>query len=168
EVFPSTLPTRRESSYAAWVSISVVCKNTCTVCMVPSLRGTEKDRRNGDVLAEVRDVFDSGAIDVKLLGQNVNEYDLEFGDREEFAKLLPACGDIDGLERVRFTSPHPTMFTDDVIEAMAETDNVMPQLHMPLQSGSDEVLRRMKRSYRGKKFLRILDQVRERSSEAAI
>ena len=168
EVFPSTLPTRRESSYAAWVSSSVGCNNTCTFCIVPSLRGKEKDRRPGDVLAEVRDVVDSGAIEVTLLGQNVNSYGVEFGDRGAFAKLLRACGDIDGLERVRFTSPHPAMFTDDVIEAMAETDNVMPQLHMPLQSGSDEVLRRMKRSYRGKKFLRILDQVRERIPEAAI
>ena len=168
EVFPSTLPTRRESSYAAWVSISVGCNNTCTFCIVPSLRGTEKDRRPGDVLAEVRDVVGSGAIEVTLLGQNVNSYGVEFGDRGAFAKLLRACGDIDGLERVRFTSPHPAMFTDDVIEAMAETDNVMPQLHMPLQSGSDAVLRRMKRSYRGRKFLGILDKVRDSIPEAAI
>ena len=168
EVFPSTLPTRRESSYAAWVSISVGCNNTCTFCIVPSLRGKEKDRRPGEVLAEVRDVVDSGALEVTLLGQNVNSYGVEFGDRGAFAKLLRACGEIDGLERVRFTSPHPAMFTDDVIEAMAETPNVMPQLHMPLQSGSDDVLRRMKRSYRSTKFLGILDRVRERIPEAAI
>ena len=168
DVFPSTLPTRRESAYAAWVSISVGCNNTCTFCIVPSLRGKEKDRRPGDVLAEVRDVVDSGAIEVTLLGQNVNSYGVEFGDRGAFAKLLRACGDVEGLERVRFTSPHPAMFTDDVIDAMAETDNVMPQLHMPLQSGSDDVLRRMKRSYRSKKFLGILDRVRERIPEAAI
>nr|WP_245823023.1 tRNA (N6-isopentenyl adenosine(37)-C2)-methylthiotransferase MiaB [Brachybacterium avium] len=168
EVFPSTLPTRRESVYAAWVSISVGCNNTCTFCIVPSLRGKEKDRRPGEVLAEVRDVVDSGAIEVTLLGQNVNSYGVEFGDRGAFAKLLRACGEIDDLERVRFTSPHPAMFTDDVIDAMAETTNVMPQLHMPLQSGSDAVLRRMKRSYRSKKFLGILDRVRERIPEAAI
>jgi tRNA-2-methylthio-N6-dimethylallyladenosine synthase len=105
---------------------------------------------------------------VTLLGQNVNSYGVEFGDRGAFAKLLRACGDVEGLERVRFTSPHPAMFTDDVIDAMAETGNVMPQLHMPLQSGSDDVLRRMKRSYRSKKFLGILDRVRERIPEAAI
>ncbi|ACU84903.1 tRNA-i(6)A37 methylthiotransferase [Brachybacterium faecium] len=168
EVFPSTLPTRRESAYAAWVSISVGCNNTCTFCIVPSLRGKEKDRRPGDVLAEVRDVVDSGAIEVTLLGQNVNSYGVEFGDRGAFAKLLRACGEIDGLERVRFTSPHPAMFTDDVIDAMAETPNVMPQLHMPLQSGSDKVLRRMRRSYRSRKFLGILERVRERIPEAAI
>ncbi|MDN5686238.1 MAG: tRNA (N6-isopentenyl adenosine(37)-C2)-methylthiotransferase MiaB [Brachybacterium sp.] len=168
DVFPSTLPTRRESVYAAWVSISVGCNNTCTFCIVPSLRGKEKDRRPGDVLAEVRDVVDSGATEVTLLGQNVNSYGVEFGDRGAFAKLLRACGEIDGLERVRFTSPHPAMFTDDVIDAMAETPNVMPQLHMPLQSGSDDVLRRMKRSYRSKKFLGILERVRERIPAAAI
>ncbi|MFC7466389.1 tRNA (N6-isopentenyl adenosine(37)-C2)-methylthiotransferase MiaB [Brachybacterium sp. GCM10030252] len=168
ETFPSTLPTKRESSYAAWVSISVGCNNTCTFCIVPSLRGTEKDRRPGEILAEVRDVVAAGANEVTLLGQNVNSYGVEFGDRGAFAKLLRACGDIDGLERVRFTSPHPAMLTDDVIEAMAETPNVMPQLHMPLQSGSDAVLRRMKRSYRSKKFLGILDRVREQIPEAAI
>ena len=168
EVFPSTLPTRRESSSAAWVSISVGCNNTCTFCIVPALRGKEKDRRPGDVLAEVRDVVESGALEVTLLGQNVNSYGVEFGDRGAFAKLLRACGDVEGLERVRFTSPHPAMFTDDVIDAMAETENVMPQLHMPLQSGSDDVLRRMKRSYRSKKFLGILERVRERIPDAAI
>ena len=168
EVFPSTLPTKRESAYAAWVSISVGCNNTCTFCIVPSLRGKEKDRRPGEILAEVRDVVDSGAIEVTLLGQNVNSYGVEFGDRGAFAKLLRACGEIDGLERVRFTSPHPAMFTDDVIDAMAETENVMPQLHMPLQSGSDRILKAMRRSYRSRKFLGILEKVRERIPEAAI
>src|SRR5699024_4179962 len=166
--FPSTLPTRRESAYAAWVSISVGCNNTCTFCIVPSLRGKERDRRPGDVLAEVRDVVDSGAIEVTLLGQNVNSYGVEFGDRGAFAKLLRACGEVDGLERVRFTSPHPAMFTDDVIDAMAETANVMPQLHMPLQSGSDAILKSMRRSYRSKRFLGILDKVRERIPHAAV
>ena len=168
EVFPSTLPTRRESVYAAWVSISVGCNNTCTFCIVPSLRGKEKDRRPGDVLAEVRQVVDTGAIEVTLLGQNVNSYGVEFGDRGAFAKLLRACGEVDGLERVRFTSPHPAMFTDDVIDAMAETPTVMPQLHMPLQSGSDRILKAMRRSYRSTKFLGILEKVRERIPEAAI
>ena len=112
--------------------------------------------------------MDSGAVEVTLLGQNVNSYGVEFGDRGAFAKLLRACGDIQGLERVRFTSPHPAAFTDDVIDAMAETPNVMPQLHMPLQSGSDRILKDMRRSYRSKKFLGILDRVRERIPHAAI
>ncbi len=168
EVFPSTLPTKRESAYAGWVSISVGCNNTCTFCIVPSLRGKEKDRRPGEILAEVQELVNQGALEVTLLGQNVNSYGVEFGDRGAFAKLLRACGDIEGLERVRFTSPHPAMFTDDVIDAMAETPNVMPQLHMPLQSGSDAVLKAMRRSYRSKKFLGILEKVREKIPHAAI
>ena len=168
ETFPSALPTKREQAYAGWVSISVGCNNTCTFCIVPQLRGKEKDRRPGDILAEVQALVDSGAVEVTLLGQNVNSYGVEFGDRGAFAKLLRACGDIQGLERVRFTSPHPAAFTDDVIDAMAETPNVMPQLHMPLQSGSDRILKDMRRSYRSKKFLGILERVRERIPQAAI
>lgn len=167
-VFPSTLPTKRESVFAGWVSISVGCNNTCTFCIVPSLRGKERDRRPGEILAEVGALVDGGAIEVTLLGQNVNSYGVEFGDRGAFAKLLRACGSIDGLERVRFTSPHPAAFTDDVIAAMAETPNVMPSLHMPLQSGSDAILRAMQRSYRSERFLGILDRVRAALPEAAI
>ena len=168
EVFPSTLPSKRESAYAGWVSISVGCNNTCTFCIVPSLRGKEKDRRPGEILAEIQALVDDGAVEVTLLGQNVNTYGVEFGDRGAFAKLLRACGDIEGLERVRFTSPHPAAFTEDVIEAMAETHNVMPQLHMPLQSGSDAILKAMRRSYRAEKYLGILDRVRQLIPEAAI
>ena len=168
EVFPSTLPSKRESAYAGWVSISVGCNNTCTFCIVPSLRGKEKDRRPGEILAEIQALVDDGAVEVTLLGQNVNTYGVEFGDRGAFAKLLRACGEIAGLERVRFTSPHPAAFTEDVIEAMAETHNVMPQLHMPLQSGSDAVLKAMRRSYRAEKYLGILDRVRELIPDAAI
>ena len=168
EVFPSTLPTRRDSAHSGWVSISVGCNNTCTFCIVPSLRGKEKDRRPGDILNEIRLLVEDGAIEVTLLGQNVNSYGVEFGDREAFGKLLRAAGEIDGLERIRFTSPHPAAFTDDVIDAMAETPSVMPQLHMPLQSGSDRILRAMRRSYRSEKFLGILDRVRAKIPNAAI
>jgi len=168
EVFPSTLPARRDSTHSGWVSISVGCNNTCTFCIVPSLRGKEKDRRPGDILSEIRMLVDDGALEVTLLGQNVNSYGVEFGDRLAFGKLLRAAGEIEGLERVRFTSPHPAAFTDDVIDAMAETPNVMPQLHMPLQSGSDRILKAMRRSYRSEKFLGILDRVRERMPHAAI
>jgi tRNA-2-methylthio-N6-dimethylallyladenosine synthase len=168
ETFPSTLPSKRENAYAGWVSISVGCNNTCTFCIVPSLRGKEKDRRPGEILAEIKALVADGVIEVTLLGQNVNTYGVEFGDRGAFAKLLRACGDIEGLERVRFTSPHPAAFTDDVIDAMAETPNVMPQLHMPLQSGSDSVLKAMKRSYRSERYLNILDTVRSKIPTAAI
>ncbi|MGO4257835.1 tRNA (N6-isopentenyl adenosine(37)-C2)-methylthiotransferase MiaB [Marmoricola sp. RAF53] len=168
DVFPSTLPTKRESAYAAWVSISVGCNNTCTFCIVPSLRGKEKDRRPGEILAEIEALVAEGVTEVTLLGQNVNTYGVEFGDRLAFGKLLRSCGGIAGLERVRFTSPHPSSFTDDVIAAMAETPNVMHQLHMPLQSGSDKVLRDMRRSYRADRFLGIIDRVRAAMPDAAI
>lgn len=168
ETFPSTLPTKRESSYAGWVSISVGCNNTCTFCIVPSLRGKEKDRRPGEVLAEIEALVADGALEVTLLGQNVNTYGVEFGDTLAFGKLLRAAGAIEGLERIRFTSPHPAAFTDDVIDAMAETPTVMPALHMPLQSGSDRVLKAMRRSYRSRKFLGILDRVRAQIPHAAI
>lgn len=179
DVFPSTLPTRRESTYAGWVSISVGCNNTCTFCIVPALRGKEKDRRPGDILSEVRALVDEGVLEVTLLGQNVNSYGVAFGDagepnrtrgggRSAFAELLRACGDIEGLERVRFTSPHPKDFTDDVIAAMAETPNVCHSLHMPLQSGSDDVLKAMRRSYRAERYLGIISKVRAAMPDAAI
>ncbi|MGA8047299.1 MAG: tRNA (N6-isopentenyl adenosine(37)-C2)-methylthiotransferase MiaB [Dermatophilaceae bacterium] len=168
ETFPSTLPTRRDSAYAAWVSISVGCNNTCTFCIVPALRGKEQDRRPGEILAEIEALVAQGVVEVTLLGQNVNTYGVEFGDRLAFGKLLRACGQIEGLERVRFTSPHPAAFTDDVIEAMAQTPNVMPSLHMPLQSGSDRVLKAMRRSYRSERFLGIIDRVRSHMPDAAI
>ncbi len=172
--FPSSLPAARDSAYAAWVSISVGCNNTCTFCIVPALRGKEVDRRPGDILAEVGSLVDQGVLEVTLLGQNVNAYGVSFADPETprdrgaFAALLRACGTIDGLERVRFTSPHPAEFTDDVIEAMAETPNICPALHMPLQSGSDRILKAMRRSYRAERYLGIIDRVRAAMPDAAI
>ncbi|KDE97858.1 (dimethylallyl)adenosine tRNA methylthiotransferase [Mycolicibacterium aromaticivorans JS19b1 = JCM 16368] len=172
--FPSTLPAARESAYAAWVSISVGCNNTCTFCIVPALRGKEVDRRPDEIVAEVQSLVDQGVLEITLLGQNVNAYGVSFADpgtprdRGAFAALLRDCGRIDGLERVRFTSPHPAEFTDDVIEAMAQTPNVCPALHMPLQSGSDRVLRAMRRSYRAEKYLGIIDRVRAAMPHAAI
>ena len=168
ETFPSSLPAKRDSTFSAWVSISVGCNNTCTFCIVPTLRGKERDRAPEEILSEIRALVAEGVIEVTLLGQNVNTYGVEFGDKGAFAKLLRACGEIEGLERVRFTSPHPAAFTDDVIEAMAETPNVMPQLHMPLQSGSDKVLKDMRRSYRSDKYLGILDRVRAAMPHASI
>jgi tRNA-2-methylthio-N6-dimethylallyladenosine synthase len=168
ETFPSNLPTRRESPSSAWVSISVGCNNTCTFCIVPRLRGRETDRAPEAILAEIRTLVSAGVQEVTLLGQNVNNYGVEVGDRQAFAKLLRACGDIEGLRRVRFTSPHPKDFTSEVIAAMAETPNVMPSLHMPLQSGSNDVLRRMHRPYRRERFRGILAEVRAAMPDAAI
>ena len=153
--FPSQLPTDRASKVSSWVAISVGCNNTCTFCIVPTTRGKEHDRRPGDILAEIRQCVDEGAKEVTLLGQNVNSFGY-------------GIGEIEGLERVRFTSPHPAAFTDDVIAAMAETPNVMHQLHFPLQSGSDRILRAMRRSYRSAKFLDILRKIREAMPDAQI
>jgi len=168
EHFPSTLPARRFSAFTSWVSISVGCNNTCTFCIVPTLRGIEKDRPEADILKEIRALVEQGVIEITLLGQNVNAYGVDFGDRGAFASLLKNCGEIDGLERVRFMSPHPRDFTDDVIEVMASTPNVMPHLHMPLQSGSDRILQEMRRSYRSSRYLGILDRVRTAMPHAMI
>lgn len=131
EHFPSTLPARRFSAFSSWVSISVGCNNTCTFCIVPTLRGVEKDRPMADVLAEVRALVEQGVIEITLLGQNVNAYGVELGERGAFARLLKDVAAVDGLERLRFMSPHPRDFTDDVIEVMASAPVVMPHLHMP-------------------------------------
>ena len=168
EHFPSTLPSRRHSAFSAWVSISVGCNNTCTFCIVPALRGREKDRPADDILNEVRALVADGVTEVTLLGQNVNAYGVDFGDRTAFAKLLRECGKVEGLERVRFMSPHPRDFTDDVIESMAETPNVMPHLHMPLQSGSDRILQSMRRSYRVERYKGIIEKVRKAMPHSTI
>ena len=168
EHFPSTLPVKRDSAFSAWVSVSVGCNNTCTFCIVPQLRGIEKDRPAHEIMNEVRALVDAGVVEITLLGQNVNAYGVDFGDRGAFAKLLRQCGEVQGLERVRFMSPHPRDFTDDVIDAMAQTNNVMPHLHMPLQSGSDKILQAMRRSYRADRYLGIIEKVRQAMPEAAI
>ena len=171
EVFPSALPARREVRHHAWVSISIGCDNTCTFCIVPSLRGPEKSRRLGDIVAEVRGLTADGVREVTLLGQNVNSYGRDLVRRGEvagegrrnrtlFAELLHALGDVDGLERVRFTSPHPKDVTSDVFAAMRDVPNVCEQLHLPLQSGSDRVLRRMQRSYRSARYLDLVAEAR--------
>ena len=161
EHFPSTLPSKRFSAFSAWVSISVGCNNTCTFCIVPQLRGNEKDRDAADVVAEARALVEQGVIEITLLGQNVNAYGVDVGDRGAFAKLLREVGSIDGLDRLRFMSPHPRDFTDDVLAAMAETPTLMPHLHMPLQSGSDRILQAMRRSYRTDRYLGILERARK-------
>ena len=169
-VFPSALPARREVRHHAWVSIAIGCDNTCTFCIVPLLRGREQSRKLGEIVAEVRGLVADGVREVTLLGQNVNSYgrDLiragevaERGGRTLFAELLHALGDVVGLQRVRFTSPHPKDFTADVFAAMRDVPNVCEQLHLPLQSGSDRILRRMQRSYRAARYLDLVAEARE-------
>ncbi|MGQ0849820.1 MAG: tRNA (N6-isopentenyl adenosine(37)-C2)-methylthiotransferase MiaB [Actinomycetota bacterium] len=161
---PSSLPTRRELAHSAWVSIQVGCNNSCTFCIVPSVRGPEISRRPGDVLAEVRGLAQEGVVEITLLGQNVDTYgrDLAIDGRHRpiFADLLRQVGAVDGISRVRFTSPHPADFRQDVAEAMAQTDAVCEQLHLPVQSGSDRILAAMHRGYNTARYRERLAMAR--------
>jgi tRNA-2-methylthio-N6-dimethylallyladenosine synthase len=168
ETFPSALPAKREVRHHAWVSISVGCDNSCTFCIVPSLRGRERSRRMGEIVDEVRTLVADDVVEVTLLGQNVNSYGRDLAGASRFADLLRELGTVDGLERIRFTSPHPRDFTEQVLHAMAETPTVMPHLHLPLQSGSDRVLRLMRRSYRSRRFLTLVERTRELLPDAAL
>jgi tRNA-2-methylthio-N6-dimethylallyladenosine synthase len=166
EVFPSALPARRELAHHAWVSIAVGCDNACTFCIVPLVRGPQLSRPIGDVLAEVQGLARQGVVEVTLLGQNVNTYGRDLtvpgsSRRSLFPDLLRAVNDVDGIRRIRFTSPHPHDFTPEVIDAMAESDKVCEHIHFPLQSGSDGVLRAMQRSYRSERYLSWLDRIRD-------
>ncbi|GBC86685.1 tRNA-2-methylthio-N(6)-dimethylallyladenosine synthase [bacterium HR12] len=165
EVFPSALPARREVAHHAWVSVSVGCDNACTFCIVPLVRGPQRSRPMEDILAEVRALASQGVVEVTLLGQNVNTYGRDLTvpgspRRPRFAELLRRVNEVEGLRRIRFTSPHPHDFTPDVIEAMASSEKVCEHIHFPLQSGSDRILAAMRRSYRRERYLAWLDEIR--------
>jgi tRNA-2-methylthio-N6-dimethylallyladenosine synthase len=166
DLFPSALPAAREDAFRAWVSIAVGCDNACTFCIVPFVRGAQRSRAIGDVLAEVQGLARRGVVEVTLLGQNVNTYGRDVtipgsSRRPLFAELLRQVNEVDGIRRIRFTSPHPHDFTPDVIEAMAESEKVCEHIHFPLQSGSDAVLKAMQRSYRRERYLGWLERIRE-------
>jgi tRNA-2-methylthio-N6-dimethylallyladenosine synthase len=161
EVFPSALPARRADRHHGWVAVSVGCDNACTFCIVPLVRGPQVSRRMGEILDEVRSLVDDGVVEVTLLGQNVNTYGRDLDGRPLFAELLRSLDDVAGLRRVRFTSPHPHDFTPDVVDAMASSSVVCEHIHFPMQSGSDDVLRRMRRSYRIERYLGWLEMIRE-------
>ena len=168
EVFPSALPARRMSSWHAWVSISIGCNNSCTFCIVPAVRGKEISRRTGDIAAEVQRLVDDGVVEVTLLGQNVNSYGRDLDGTPLFAPLLRELDKIAGLERVRFTSPHPKDFRSDTVAAMAECRSVCEHIHLPVQAGSDRVLKRMKRAYTRRRYLDKVEMVREAIPDVAI
>jgi tRNA-2-methylthio-N6-dimethylallyladenosine synthase len=168
ETFPSALPAKREVRHHAWVSIAVGCDNSCTFCIVPTLSGPERSRRPGEIIDEVERLVADGVVEVTLLGQNVNSYGRDLYGASRFADLLRELGTVAGLERVRFTSPHPRDFTEEVLQAMADTANAMPHLHLPLQSGSDRVLRAMRRSYRQRRYLTLVERTRELLPDAAL
>jgi tRNA-2-methylthio-N6-dimethylallyladenosine synthase len=168
EVFPSALPARRKSFWHAWVSISIGCNNSCTFCIVPAVRGKEVSRRLGDIVAEVESLVADGVVEVTLLGQNVNSYGRDLDGTPMFARLLRALDEIPGLERIRFTSPHPKDFRADTVAAMAECPSVCEHIHLPVQSGSDTVLRRMKRAYSRARYLDKVAMVRSSIPRVAI
>jgi tRNA-2-methylthio-N6-dimethylallyladenosine synthase len=173
ETFPSALPAARGDAFRAWVSIAPGCDNACTFCIVPLVRGPQRSRSIGDILAEVRGLAARGVVEVTLLGQNVNTYGRDVtvpgsSPTPLFSRLLREVGAVEGIRRVRFTSPHPHDFTPDVIDAMVETPTVCEHIHFPMQSGSDRVLKTMRRSYRRERYLGWLDRIRDAIPDIAV
>jgi tRNA-2-methylthio-N6-dimethylallyladenosine synthase len=164
--FAGTLPTHRERRFQAWVQVSMGCNSVCSYCIVPSVRGREVSRRPGEILAEVARLAGAGVREVTLLGQNVNSYGRDLGS--SFAELLRAVDAVDGIERIRFTSPHPKDFRPDVIAAMAECDAVCEHAHLPLQSGSTRILKAMRRTYGRERYLRLVDDLRATIPDLAL
>ena len=168
ETFPSALPARRSSPWHAWVSISIGCNNSCTFCIVPAVRGKEISRRLGDIVAEVESLVADGVVEVTLLGQNVNSYGRDLDGTPMFSKLLYALDEVPGLERVRFTSPHPKDFREDTVAAMADCKVVCEHIHLPVQAGSDRILKAMKRAYTRERYLQKVEMIRAAIPDVAI
>jgi tRNA-2-methylthio-N6-dimethylallyladenosine synthase len=168
--FAAELPGHQERAFQAWVQVSMGCNSVCAYCIVPAVRGREISRRPGEILAEVNRLAGSGVREITLLGQNVNSYgrDLLPGVETDFADLLRACDAVPGIERIRFTSPHPKDFRAPVIQAMAECGAVCEHAHLPLQSGSSRVLKRMRRTYTRERYLALVDRLREAIPDLAL
>src|SRR5581483_3607808 len=168
--FAAELPMHRERSFQAWVQVSMGCNSTCAYCIVPAVRGREQSRRPGEIIAEVSHLAAQGVKEITLLGQNVNSWgrDLLPDIHTEFGELLRACDAIDGIERIRFTSPHPKDFRDPVIAAIAECDAVCEQVHLPLQSGSTRILKAMRRTYSQERYLALVEKMRAAIPDLAI
>jgi tRNA-2-methylthio-N6-dimethylallyladenosine synthase len=170
EHFAAQLPTHRERRHQAWVQVSMGCNSKCAYCIVPAVRGREQSRRPGEIVAEVTALTRDGVKEVTLLGQNVNSWgrDLAPAIRTHFGELLRACDDVPGLERIRFTSPHPKDFRGPVVAAMAECRTVCEHVHLPLQSGSSRLLKRMRRTYDRERYLRLIDALRTAIPDLAL
>ena len=168
--FAADLPKRRERSHQAWLQLSMGCNSVCSYCIVPSVRGRERSRNVREILAEANQLASEGVTEVVLLGQNVNSFgrDLAPDARCTFAELLRAIDAIDGIDRIRFMSPHPKDMRGDVIAAMAESPSVCNQLHLPLQSGSSRILKRMRRTYDSERYLELVARVREAMPDIAL
>src|SRR5215212_2360415 len=161
--FAGQLPLHRERGFQAWVQVSMGCNSVCSYCIVPAVRGREQSRRPGEILAEVTRLAAEGVREVTLLGQNVNSWgrDLLPELHTEFGELLRACDGVDGIERIRFTSPHPKDFREPVIAAMAECESVCEHVHLPLQSGASRILKAMRRTYTRERYLKLVDDLRD-------
>ena len=170
EHFAADLPLHPERRFQAWVQVSMGCNSACAYCIVPAVRGREQSRRPGEIVAEVEQLAAGGVREITLLGQNVNSWgrDLAPGLRTEFGELLRACDDVSGIDRIRFTSPHPKDFRDPVIAAMAECESVCEQVHLPAQSGSSRVLKAMRRTYDRSRYLRLVERLRSEIPDLAI
>jgi tRNA-2-methylthio-N6-dimethylallyladenosine synthase len=170
EHFAADLPMQRARRFQAWVQVSMGCNSVCAYCIVPAVRGREQSRRPGEIVAELMRLAADGVREVTLLGQNVNSWgrDLRPGLETEFGALLRACDDVEGIERIRFTSPHPKDFRAPVIAAMAECTRVCEHVHLPLQSGSGTVLKRMRRTYTLDRYLRLVDRLRDAVPDLAL
>jgi len=168
--FAAELPVRRERRFQAWVQISMGCNSKCAYCIVPAVRGREQSRRPGDIVAEVSALARDGVREVTLLGQNVNSWgrDLLPELKTEFGELLRTLDGVEGIERIRFTSPHPKDFRDPVIAAMAECESVCEQIHLPLQSGSTRILKAMRRTYTRERYLALVDKLRSAIPDLAL
>jgi tRNA-2-methylthio-N6-dimethylallyladenosine synthase len=168
--FAGNLPMHRERRFQAWVQISMGCNSKCAYCIVPSVRGREQSRRPGEIIAEVERLAREGVREITLLGQNVNSYgrDLMAGVRTDFGELLRACDAVEGIERIRFTSPHPKDFRRPVIEAMAQCASVCEHAHLPLQSGSTRILKAMRRTYSRERYLRLAEEMRAEIPDLAL
>src|SRR5215831_4789873 len=164
--FAGRLPLHRERRFQAWVQISMGCNSVCSYCIVPSVRGREVSRRPGEIVAEVEGLAREGVRELTLLGQNVNSYGRDLGS--SFDELLRACDAVEGVERIRFTSPHPKDFRAPVIAAMAELESVCEHAHLPLQSGSTRVLKTMRRTYSRERYLRLVDELRAAIPDLAL
>jgi tRNA-2-methylthio-N6-dimethylallyladenosine synthase len=169
EAFPSALPVRREVAHAAWVTIQIGCDNRCAFCIVPAVRGKEISRPFDDIVSEVERLAAEGVVEITLLGQNVNSYGRDLTKRRPlFAELLRAIGAVDGIRRIRFTSPHPKDLRPETVAAMAEVPSVCEHLHLPLQAGSDRTLAAMHRGYTGERYLERLAHAREAVADLAV
>src|SRR5579872_632695 len=168
--FAAGLPMHRERSFQAWVQVSMGCNSTCSYCIVPAVRGRETSRRPGEVIAEVTRLAGEGVSEITLLGQNVNSWgrDLAPAIRTEFGELLRACDGVEGIERIRFTSPHPKDFREPVIAAVAGCDAVCEHLHLPLQSGSSRILKAMRRTYTRERYLDLVARLRAAIPDLAL